>query len=73
MIRPPQPSVAPRIGLRCPLTGKTIYPTEEQAQARLDEGLRCIDGSGHVPVRVYRCPVCEGFHLTHHVRRGGRL
>ena len=65
-------SESPRIGLRCPWTGKAIYPSLEQAQAMLDRpDLRSVDGSGNVPCRAYLCPVCEGYHLTHHTRRKG--
>ena len=64
-----QASESPRGGLGCPVTGKTMYPSAEAAQARLDEGLVCVDGSGNVPVRAYQCPLCEGWHLTHHKRR----
>jgi hypothetical protein len=45
--------------------GKLTYPRRKQALSAMNE-TRARDprGNGELPVAVYRCPWCRGWHMT---------
>ena len=45
--------------------GKAIYREERLARAKVNE----IWNAGRGQMRVYLCPLCEGYHLTHQALR----
>ncbi len=45
--------------------GKAIYTTEQFAQTVANR----IWETGRGAMRIYKCPLCEGFHLTHQALR----
>jgi hypothetical protein len=52
---------------RCVVTGKTAYRTKAAARAAVT-GINQIIGA---PMKAFRCPFCDRYHLGH--RRGARL
>lgn len=52
----------------CP-SGKIRYPDKLAARVSLVSARRNHDGRRAVENRVYRCPDCAGWHLTHKKRK----
>ena len=53
------------IVIRCPTTGKVVYPTQYHAE-RAKATIAKRSARERVPIAVYRCPECEWWHLTSH-------
>lgn len=51
---------------KCDETGKTRFPDRNSATnaLRAIREVGSIDAGGKLPQRAYRCPFCNGYHLT---------
>lgn len=50
-------------------SGKRRYPSEARA---MNTAIRALHREQATGLRVYRCPVCDGYHLTSRLRPEGR-